>query len=206
MSKQVILMPTPANTRGNYAIAGTTGSMPFTLAATDILFAFQWTNPTHYAVLEHLDFSYGVTSTITTAVVTGLELVPVRDFFNAYTGGVRLNTVGVTGHEMKLKSNYPDSLVADIRIANDLPLDLPLVPGTEDGVPISNALFGTGTAVGVVGISPNIELYNRFTHRFPLVMDTFEGFVVRMALDGPATGRLRFGFHCEWQELTKNFY
>jgi hypothetical protein len=178
--------------------------MPFTLASTDILFAFQWDDRDHYAVLDFLSISAVVSSAVTTAVATGVELVPVRDFFNPYTGGVDL--IGtVTGHEMKLKSNFPTSLAADIRIANTIPLELPLLPGTEDGVGISNALFGTGTTVGTTILADSV-LFDRATNSFPLVLTQDEGFVVRMALNGPATGNLRFAIDCRWLEVTKQVY
>ena len=202
MSKQVLLMPCPPNTRGVYSLASITGSMPFTLAETDILYAFQWTTPDHYAVLDYLSVSVVVSSAITTAIVTGIELVPVRDFFNAYTGGVDRLGVAPDIHEMKLKSNFPTSLAADIRVANTIPLELPLVPGTEDGVGIANAIFGTGTAVGTT-ILADQPLFDRAANSYPFIMDKFEGFVVRMALNGPATGNLRFGIDHRWLEVTK---
>lgn len=198
-------MPTPPGTRGVYAVSGRTGSMPFTLAATDILYAFQWTNSNHYAVLDYLSVSVAVSSAITTAVVTAIELVPVRDFFNAYTSGTSLLGVAPSTHEMKLKSDFPTSLAADIRIANTFPLDLPLVPGTEDGVGISGELFGTGTAVGVT-ILADQPLFDRATNSFPFIMNAFEGFVIRMALNGPATGNLRFAINHRWLETTKQVF
>lgn len=205
MSKQVLLMPCPPNTRGAYSVSSVTGSMPFTLADTDLLYAFQWTTANHYAVLDYLSISVVVSATITTAVVTGVELVPVRDFFNAYTGGRSLLGVAPADHGMKLKSNFPTSLATDIRVANAIPLDLPLVPGTEDGVGISNAIFGTGTVVGTT-ILADQPLFDRAANSYPFIMDTFEGFVVRMALNGPATGNLRFGIDHRWLETTKAVY
>ena len=198
-------MPCPPGTRGVYSIGAATGSMPFTLAATDILFSFQWTDHDRYAILDYVSASAVVSSAITTAVATGIEIVPVRDFFNRYTGGTQVNTVGVTGHEMKLKANFDASLVNDIRVANTVPLELPLVPGTEDGVQISQVIFGTGTAVGTTILAGNI-LFDRATNSYPFVMDRYEGFNIRMALDGPATGNLRFSFTVRWLEITKQVY
>jgi len=205
MSKQVILQPLPSNARGAYAVAGITGSMPFTLAENGILFAFQWTDTLNYAVINELHVNFGVSSTITTAVMTAVGLCRVHDFFNAYTGGSSLLGVAPDLHEKKLKSNFPQSLAADIRIANTTILDLPLVPGTLDGVNHSVIMFGTGTAVGAAGLSPEVPLFERKTNDFPFVIDTNEGFVVRMALNGPATGNMRFAIGCKWTEMTKQF-
>jgi hypothetical protein len=204
MSKQVLIMPLPPGALGSYAVAGKTGSMPFTLAATDIIFAFQWTNADRYAVIDSVTVSSVVSATITTGVVTGLELVPVRDFWNAYTTGTSL-LGSVTTHEKKLKSNFTASLAADIRIANTLPLDLPLVPGIEDDVPIGQVIFGTETAAGVT-ILAQTPLFERATNSYPFVLDTNEGFVVRMALDGPATGNLRFNVTTQWMEIRKQHF
>ena len=205
MSKQVFIMPAPAGTSGVYGVAGVTGALTATLAAGNILFAFQWTDPTHFAVLDLLTVSCGVSAAITTAVTTGIELVPVRDFFNSYTGGTQLDTVGVTGHEMKLKSDFQASLVEDIRIANTVPLDLPLVPGTEDGAVIGQTIFGTGTAVGTTLLA-STPIFDRTISAYPLVMSTFEGFVLRMALNGPASGTIRFSVSARWLEITKQVF
>jgi len=205
MSKQVILQPLPSNSQGAYAVAGITGSMPFTLAENGILFAFQWTDTTRYAVLDELHVNFAVSSTITTAVVTAVGLCRVHDFFNAYTGGSSLLGVAPDLHEKKLKSNFPQSLAADIRVAGTTVLDLPLVPGILDGINHSVILFGTGTAVGAAGLSPEVPLFECKTSDYPFVIDTNEGFVVRMALNGPATGNLRFGIGCKWIEMTKQF-
>ena len=205
MSKQVLIMPVPPGTRGVYQIADVTGALVAPVAADNILFSFQWTDLNHFAVLDYLCVSAAVSGAITTAVTTGLELVPVRDFWNAYTGGTQVNTVGVTGHEMKLKSNFDASLVNDIRIANTIPLELPLVPGTEDGVSISQVIFGTGTAVGTTLVSAHV-LFDRATNSYPFIMDRSEGFNINMALNGPATGTFRVSVTARWLEVTKQVY
>lgn len=204
MSKQVIIQPLPSGALGSYSVAGTTGALVATLAATNILFAFQWTSALRYAVIDFVTVSAAVSGTITTGVVTGLELVPVRDFFNAYTGGSSL-LGSVTTHEKKLKSNFPVSLAADIRIANTLPLTLPLVPGTEDDVPIGQCIFGTETTAGVT-ILAQTSLFERATNSYPFTLDTFEGFVVRMALNGPATGTIRVNVVTQWLEISKQHF
>jgi hypothetical protein len=205
MSKQVLIMPLPPGARGSYGVSGFTEALAAPLAATDVLYAFQWTNTVHYAAVESVIVSAVVSGAITTAVATGLELVPVRDFFNAYTGGTVLNTIGVTGHEMEYKSDFPSSLVANIRIANTIPLDLPLVPGTEDGVGLSQILFGTGTTVGTT-ILASTFLHDRATNSYPLLLSANEGFVVRMALNGPASGTIRVSVSTRWMEITKQVF
>lgn len=205
MSKQVLIMPLPPGASGAYSVAGVTGALTATLAPDDLLYSFQWTNAARYAVIDSVTVSAVVSGAITTAVATGLELVPVRDFWNRHTGGIQLNTVGVTNQEMKLKSDFAASLVGDIRIANTAPLDLPLVPGTEDGAVIGQIIFGTETAVGAT-ILAQTPLFERATNAYPLTLDTFQGFVVRMALAGPATGTIRVSVATQWMEITKQVF
>jgi len=207
MSKQVLVMPAPPGTSGVYSVAGVTGALTATLAETDILFAFRWGDRNNFAVLDFLSVSVAVSGEVTTAVVTGLELVPVRDFFNAYTGGTSL-LGGATGHEKKLKSNFQASLASDIRIANIIPLELPLVPGTEDSVPINNVIFGIGSGTVDVGttVLASTPLFERATNSYPFVMTENEGFVVRMALNGPATGTFRVSVATTWLEISKQVF
>lgn len=205
MSKQVVIQPLPSGALGSYAVAGLTGSISgLQLTPQDILFAFQWTSATRYAVIDSITVSAAVSATITAGVATALELVPVRDFFNAYTGGTSL-LGSVTSHEKKLKSNFPTSLVADVRVANAIPLELPLVPGTEDNVPIGQVVFGTETTAGST-ILAQTALFERATNSYPFVCDTFEGFVVRMGLAGPTTGNLRFNVTVQWMEILKQHF
>ena len=204
MSKQVILMPTPANTRGVYAIGAHTGALTATLATNHILFSFQWTNATHYAVMDYFDLSVAVLGEITTGVVMGLQLLPVRDYFNPYTGGTDLFNVPATDPQMKMKSNFPLSLAADIRIATVGELSLPLVPGTEDSQPIADVIFGIGNGTDTATTPlPKTILYKRETNSFPFVMDTNEGLDLVVSRDGPATGTLIVGVNMRWLECTK---
>lgn len=203
MSKQVFIMPLPGDARGAYSIAGVSGGLAATLAAGDILFSFQWTDPTHQAIIHDVTTSVAVSSTISTAVATGIELVAVRDFWTAHTGGTDLHTVGVTGHEEKRNSQFATSLVGDIRIANTAPLGLPLVPGTEDGVVMGQTIFGTGTTAGAANASQNIDLLAQHGNDYPFILHQYEGFVIRMALNGPATGALRLSVHVGWYETRK---
>ena len=206
MSKQVLITPLPPNALGGYRLAGHTGLLAATLAENSIIYAFQWTNERYQAVIHDVQFYVGVAGAVTTGVLTGVALTPVRDFWNAYTGGTQLNISGVTGHEIKLNAQHQSPLVADVRIATTGALGLPLVPGTLDATDVGEFLFGTGTTAGVVGTVHTSDLLLPHGEDYPLILNAYEGFVIRMSLNGPATGTLRISVATAWYETIKSIY
>ena len=199
-------MPTPPGTRGVYQVAGHTGAMS-TVGASDILLAFRWTDPSYFAVLDLVTASVGVVTEVTTDVISGLELNLVTDFFGNYQGGRSLLGASTT-HENKLKTDFPVSLAASIRISETIALDLPLVAvPTVSDLPLVEILYGTGPAtdIGLMALAQT-TLFLRDTNAFPLVMSTDEGFVIRSSLNTPNSGTLRFSFGIRWIEMTKQVF
>lgn len=204
MSKQVLIMPLPPGALGSYSVGAVTGALTFTLATNDIIFAFRWGNSVNCAVVDYVAVSVSVAGAITTGVVTGLELVPVKDFWNAYTGGT--NLLGASpDNDKKLKTSFPTSLVSDLQIATTIPLELPHVPGTPDTIPIAQVIFGTGTTASST-LLDKTALFHRDTNSYPLILTQDEGFVIRMALNGPASGSLRVSVNAHWIEMSKQVF
>ena len=213
MSKQIIIMPCPPGTKGVYSIGAVTEPLAFTLAGLDSLFLFQWTNLTHYAILDYLDISVGVSGTITTAVVFGLELTVLRDFADTPTmqrGRVLTPTfASTTANNQKLKTDFEPSKVKDLRIAASTPLDVGSY--TPDAFSIGQVVFGTGTAVGTTALAKTI-LHDRATNFYPLVLNTNEGFMVNVpdGITGPVSAagiaNLRISINARWLEITKQVF
>ena len=210
MSKQVLIQPLPGGCLGAYSLAGMSGTLNATLATNDLLFTFQWTDATRYAVLLHCSIWVAVATTINAAVATGIDLCTFYDYFNQHTGGIDLSADLATNSEGKLNSQFPASLVNDIRIASGNPLELPLVPGAMNNIAIGNATFGTGTVIGTTPLLRTV-LFERTTNDYPLALNQYEGFGLRMSANGPLfdatnTGKLRLGVQIRWLEMTKQTF
>ena len=202
-------MPCPPGTKGVYSIGAFTDKLTFTLAGLDSLFLFQWTNQTHYAVIDYVAISMTVSGAITTAVSFGLELTHLFDFADTPTAQagkiLTPNFASSTANNQKLKTNFETSKVRDLRIASAVPLDVGSY--TPDSFGIAQVLFGTGTAVGttILALTP---LFDRSTNFYPLVLDTNEGFMINVpdGIIGPATGSMQLSINVRWLEITKQVF
>ena len=206
-------MPCPPGTKGVYSIGANTGKLTFTLAGLDSLFRFQWTNLTHYAVLDYLAVSVAVSGTITTGVDFGLELTRLFDYQDVIQGQNGLNLTptfaSATANNQKLKTNFETSKVADLRIAISTPLDV--VQYTPDSFALGQVFFGTGTAVGTTALALT-PLFDRSTNFYPLVLDTNEGFMINVpdGITGPVSAagvaNLRVSVNARWLEINKQVF
>lgn len=210
MSKQVLIMPLPPGALGAYSLAGSSGALNATLGVNDLLFAFRWTDPTRYAVLQHFSVWVSIATAVATAVATGFDLFSFYDYFSRHVGGVNLSADLATNTEGKLNSQFPASLVDDIRIAGAIPLELPLLPAAMNNQALANLTFGTGTAAGSTPVQRTV-LFERSTNDYPFVMNQFEGFGLRMNATGPAftsvgANQLRIGVNIKWLEMAKQTF
>jgi hypothetical protein len=196
-------MPAPPGTLGIYSIGAETGAVAATLAADSPLFSFRWGNRDNFAVLDYVAVSVAVSGAITTALVTGLEIVPARAFTASDSGGTALTPAGASNNDQKLKTNFSTSLVTDIRIATTGTL----TAGTRtlDPFSIAQVLFGTGTAVGTTMLA-NTVLFDRSTNSYPFVMSQDEGFIIANPLAGPADGTFRVSVTVRWTEMSKQVF
>lgn len=201
MASQILIMPLPPGALGAYAVSAETGLLAATVTSGTDLLSFRWADPTNFAVLDFVTVSAAVSAAITTAVVTGLELVPARAFTAADTGGT---TLTLTGDNTKLKTNFPTTLVTQIRVGTTGGVSA--VTRTLDSQGIGQVIFGTGTAVGTTMLAQTV-LFDRATNEYPFVMAQNEGFVIRLApLDGPTTGSFVVCFSLRWLEMSKQVF
>lgn len=193
-------MPVPPGTLGAYALGATTGLIAATLAGGSTLFSARWGNADNFAVISYVSVSVAVVGAITTAVAFDLDL----DFARAFTVSDTLGTAMVfTGGFYKLKTNFPNSLFTDMRIATTVTL----TPGTRtvDTQSIGLTMVGTGTAAGSLALG-NTILYDRATNDYPIVLSQDEGILIRTSGAGPATGTFEVAVNVRWTEMSKQVF
>lgn len=182
---------------GEYSLAGASGPLVATIAASAPLFSFRWNSGTTVALLRSVIITgVQVLTTITTAVTTGVDVIICRGFTASDTGGVQLTF----GASQKKRTSYGSSLVADMRLS----LNNALVAGTRvvDTYPIGLAHYVIGTVALTQSLGVTRLYAPTLPDEAPIVLAANEGFIIRNTDTGPTTGTWRMGFNISWVEMS----
>lgn len=186
----------PGAVLGSYSIAAQTGIYAG-LAAGAILFSMRWSDATKICRISRINVRVNTTTAATAAGMIDRDLVVVRSFTVADSGGT---AIVLTGNNGKARTSMATSVVADMRIASTGALTAGT--GTADSQAIG--LMGKqGTATEPVGLClANEDLLNWPTlHDYPIVLAANEGLRVRIPTAMPATLAQRTLVQIDWDEL-----
>lgn len=192
----------PGAVLGCYTANGRTSTYA-ALAAGSPLVSFRWADPSHIAIVSHVKVQVIATVAATVAGQAEREIVKVTGWTASDTGGSALTPLGSSN---KMRSTQPNSLLTDFRVFGGT-----ITPGTrvQDTNPMASALAWlplnmTGVDIGCSGASPTgavwscvssagyIDLINAANGQdFPLVLQTNEGFIVRIGKDAMPTSAVQ---------------
>lgn len=181
---------------GHYRVGLKTGAATV-IAAAGAIFSARWSDPTRLMVVQRVMVGFNITTGFTTAQVIDLDLVPVRGFSVADTGGTAI----ALGTSNKKRFNMNNSLVADMRIATTAALGAGT--GTADANALALASCGAMNANNAIGgFSPLVPLLDSLAgQEHPLVLAANEGFRIRIATTMGAAGVGNFSVAVDWAEV-----
>ena len=186
----------PPEVLGSYMIAAQTGIYAG-LAAGAILFSMRWADATKICRVTRVLINVNTTTAATAAGMLDRDLVIVRSFSVADSGGT---AIVLTGNNAKARSSHATSVMADMRIASTGALTAGT--GTADTQAVGlTTVQGTATqAVGLtIPLSDLLQLNNGALQ--PIILAANEGLRVRIPTAMPATIAQRTTVQIYWDEL-----
>lgn len=178
--------------RGAWSTGLTTG-----VAAGGALLSLRWTDQDRAFVLHRLRAAAVVDTPFTTAQEVSLELVRVRNFTVADSGGTPITL----GEDCRLGPNMRPSTIADLRVAAAAALTLGI--GTAEASPLGALVLSIGNVIGAAAEGVLYELLPGVTH--PAELRGVEGLRIRVRFAQGAAGVVRFTFVPEWAEVPVAF-
>lgn len=188
------ITPQYAGLVGSYSKALTSGTMAAGLAAASPVYSFRY-GGTGNAIIRRVRISATDITTGFAATNATFALYAARAFTASDTGG----TAGtLTGNNGKLRTTFPTTAVADIRIASTATLSA----GTRtlDTDPLGGVTVGTTTTAGATFLTSGTTVLDPVISGFPLSLNNNEGFVVQATV--PATGTWVFTVWVDWDEYS----
>lgn len=166
--------------------------------AAGTLLSFRWTDATRFAVIKKIKLTCLQTAAATATIFPRFQVLIVRSFTAADTGGTALT---ITGNSFKKRTNMATTLVAEIRVSAAA---AGVTPGTR--TPDSDPIVDMSTQQTIT--TPNNFLYTAETDigaadgSCPIILAQNEGFIVR----GPTTvfgaaGTADLVVDCSWAEV-----
>lgn len=189
-------VPRPMVQLGSYRMAAMTGVYTG-LSAGAILYSFRWADATKLCLVTRVNVRVNTTTAATVAGMIDRDLVIVRSFTAADTGGA---TISAAGSNQKMRTSQATMVAGLILIATTSAL------GAGTGTPDGNAigLMGKqGTATEGVGLTlppEDLFIYN-VDQNYPITLATNEGFRVRIPTAMPTTIAQRTAVLVEWTEV-----
>lgn len=180
---------------GHYALVATTSAALW--SANAILFAFRWTDPSRFSVIQSLSVGATVVTAVTAqrvdpVVATIARSYTVRDLTNA-------TVVTMSGNNQKQSTKMGTSLIGNIDVASAA---AGLTGGTKTldansiGFSSMPGLLGLGTAVAnTVVLDPNTG-----DGEHPIILAANEGLVVSWGPTALATGTATVTVKVRWAE------
>lgn len=178
--------------RGAWSSGLTTG-----VAAGGALLSLRWSDVERQLVLQRVLAAAVIDTAFTTAQEVSLDLVRVRPFSVADTGGTPI----VLGDALRAGPDMRASTIADLRIATTAAL----TPGTgtEEAHPLGAVVLPIGNVVGAAAQAPLFELLVGAGH--PLILRGGEGFRIRNRFAQGAVGVVRFTLTLELAQVPVRF-
>lgn len=199
-SARVTMRPIVSATLGSYKCSMRSGLMT-NIAADTIVGSFRYAG-TGLCIVERVIIDgLAVTGTLMAAAQAySFQLLTVRASFTSNdTGG---NAAILTGNNLKLRTSYATTAVADIRVSSTAALGASGT-GTADNAlsNIGGAIVGMLAPVGS-GAATEMVLHDAYSCGHPIILAQNEGFRIMNRHAWPATGTAHFGFTAQWTEVT----
>lgn len=178
---------------GCFQLTSKSGTMAAGLAANSPIYAFRWTSSTMLALIRRIRISAWSLGTGFTAGIAVLDLVRVRSWTVADTGGT---TDTITAPNGKLRIAMSATAVAEIRHSSTATLTAGT--RTADAQPVETAVAAVTTATNTPFFRRD-TLFEKLGAEHPLTLAQNDGFVVQATV--PATGTWSFAITPEWDEV-----
>lgn len=181
---------------GEYRIALASGAV--TVVAADApVFSMRWTNTTLACVVKQVNLLWTMSTAFGTAQDVAFGLYFARSYSVVDSGGTAAT---LTGNNAKMKTSFPTSRVADMRIATTGAL----TAGTRtlDTQPLAVKSGGTNT----LGLGGNNALpweFGILDATQPIILVANEGLVLNNLVLMGATGVMTIRVVVEWSEVDK---
>lgn len=181
---------------GSYRVAAQTAAYT-ALSAGAILYSFRWTDATKVCVITRVRILVNTTTPAAAAGMLDRDLVIVRGFTAADTGGTAIT---LTGNNQKLRTSQATTVVGGINISSGGALTAGT--GTADAQAIG--LIGKqGAAAEPTGLTippEDLFAYN-IGQNYPIFLASNEGFRIRIPTAMPTTIAMRTTVTVEWAEI-----
>ena len=173
------------------SVAGVTG-----VAAAGALFSLRWALANSEVLIKRIAVGAQITTAFTTAQAVDFDVVALRAFTAADTGGTAVTpTPGQQKNRTKFNGN---SQVSDLRVTSGAALGA----GTKTA---DAQAFGTGAIQQNNTIGSGFGLLELYKHdtmaQHPVMFGNNEGFNIRVVTAMGAVGVVRFYWAIEWAEV-----
>ena len=181
---------------GEYRIALASGAV-IGLGADEPVFSLQWTSAALAMVVKRVNFFWTITTAFGTAQNVAYGLYVARSYTVADTGGTAST---LTTNNAKLKTSFPTTSVADMRIATTGTL----TAGTRtlDAHPLVIKSGGSNT-LGQGTENPISKEFGVLDATMPIILLQNEGLVLNGLVAYGATGVTTVYVELEWSEVDK---
>lgn len=191
----------PQQCLGEYRFGQSTGLMT-AIAANGEIGQFRWTNATRLAVVKFIKVRYAVIAGFTAAQELGFDVIGSVNFTVAGTGGTAV-TPGT--QNLKKRQSYPDSLVADMRIATTAALGA----GTKTlsanpYAAMAQKTLAAAATVQDAAFETTLDMTN--SSDGPIVLAQNEGLSIRNSILMGAGGTVRASIEIAWAEFDFTLY
>lgn len=190
-----------------YQIAGVTGAVA-AASGTKILFYAQNTSATKMAIIERVKINGHIATTAYAVGQVLYELHIARGFTaeNVTPTGTALT---ITGLNQRLKTSFPSTAFAFVRIAGTTSTGIAAPTWTLDANPVgqlnSHSSADTSGATPIIGsqfLPNNGDLFNVVGGgEYPIILGQNEGIGIRVTV--PATGVAIHGITMKWAETDR---
>jgi hypothetical protein len=191
----------PQKSAGEYRIGQSTGLLAGLAANTEI-FQFRWSLATHVAAIKFIKVRYAVVAGFTAAQELAFDVIPAV----SWTANGTLGTAIAPGAtNLKKRSSYVDSKVADMRIAQTVALGAGTKTLSTHALATTSAkTLAAAATVQDAQFEETIDMTN--SGDAPLVLQQNEGFVVRNTILLGAGGTVRATVQVAWAEFAAGDY
>ncbi|MFZ1057953.1 MAG: hypothetical protein WAP47_02035 [Candidatus Rokuibacteriota bacterium] len=179
---------------GEYRIALGSGAV-IGISAANPVFSLQWTSTSLAMVVKRVNFFWTITTAFGAAQNVAYGLYVARSYTVADTGGT---TSTLTTNNAKLKTSFPTTSVADMRIATTGTL----TAGTRtlDAHPLAIKSGGSNT-LGLGTFDPVNREFGILDATNPIILLQDEGLVLANLVNYGATGVTTVYVELEWSEV-----
>lgn len=194
--------------RGHYCVAVETGAMAAGAATREVL-QFRWNDTSRVAIITEIGVTGMIATTAFAAGAITIKATVARDWTANGTGGTALVFGGdCQADNAVLRTNMPDSLVGDFRVATTASLGAgtKTLEVNDIGQIVTHSSGGFSAATPIIGsiYLPTLTLFkpDLTVGQYPLILSANEGFVVQVTV--PGTGVWNIGMLVKWAEANEN--